>query len=81
MDSWIEPAFGVKEQTMQSEVLKLLEGLTPSQVKEFRRRIVPALENIRREVTAEPAAKSSNGKPSGGKSDAMYSDNSKRQAV
>lgn len=67
---------------MQSDVLKLLEGLTPSQVREFRRRIVPALEGIRREVTAESmsAAKSSNGKTTRGKNE-MHSDNSQREAV
>lgn len=33
-----------------SKVLQLFEGLTPEQAKELRRRILPALSEVRREV-------------------------------
>lgn len=38
---------------MSDDVLRLFEGLSPSQAKELRRRIVPALERLRREVIGE----------------------------
>jgi hypothetical protein len=54
---------------MQSDVLKLLEGLTPSQVKEFRRRIVPTLQQIRAEIVNAQAAKSTGAESARGKRD------------
>jgi hypothetical protein len=45
---------------MNNSILQLFEGLTFDQAKELRRRIVPALEMVRREVITEaskPATK------------------------
>lgn len=57
---------------MQGEILRLFEGLTPAQVREFRRRIVPALEQVRREVTAVTAAKLSRGQEEAKTDDDSY---------
>ncbi|GEM_PF-4883035 len=62
-------------------ILQLLEGMTPDQVREFRRRIVPALEQIRAEVVTPQAAKASDEKTTRGKSDEMHSNNNQRQTV
>ena len=35
---------------MSDEILKLFEGLTPKQFKEFRKRLVPALTEFRNEI-------------------------------
>lgn len=57
---------------MQGEILRLFEGLTPAQVREFRRRIVPALEQVRREVTAVSAAKLTKGQEEVKRDDDSY---------
>lgn len=41
---------------MSDNVLKIFEGLTESQVKELRRRIIQALPELRREVTSAAKA-------------------------
>lgn len=48
----------------ETKVLQLFEGMTADQVKEFRRRVVPVLQELRREiVTAESSKpKTSRGK-------------------
>lgn len=46
---------------MSDDVLKVFEGLTESQVKELRRRIIQVLPELRREVT-EKQSKSIGGK-------------------
>ena len=66
----------------ETKVLQLFEGLTADQVKEFRRRIVPALVQIRAEVVSmDPQQTTSKAKTTRGKSDAMHSNNNQRQAV
>lgn len=38
---------------MDDDILKLFEGLTAEQVRELRRRIVPTLQELRREITKD----------------------------
>lgn len=37
---------------MSDDVLRLFEGLTREQMKEFRRRVVPVLQELRREIVS-----------------------------